>query len=345
MHPSPRGIFLNRNRYLLLVIGVGLLLALIPFFTGSYWLKFFSFLIVNIIIGCSWNLIGGFCNYFSFGHGVFFGIGAYAMAIGWIRYQVNFYLAIVIGGICGALIALFISPILRLKGLNFALGTLALLEAVHVIFHKWSFTRGLKIYDDGWKFQPSLGDTAFYYLILLTFVLMLISFILFLSSRFGFATAAFKEDELMAKGIGIHTTVSKVMAFVLSAFWVGIIGAVYAPMISYISTTSIFGLTWSVKPIIVSIFGGLGTLLGPILGGVILNFIDHLLWERFLEFHTLIYGVLLIAIVVFLPNGLMHYKPQVFSFFGSLKKRIAGDSSPDEKRNSDSTKTEPRGIQ
>lgn len=303
-----KGVFLNRNRYMLMILLAGFMLCLCSSLLNTYQLKFFSFLLVNIIIACSWNLIGGFCNYFSFGHGVFFGIGTYAFAIAWVRFGIHFYLSIILGGIISAGVALLISPILRLKGLNFALATLALLEAVRIIFLKWSFTRGLKGYDVGWKFPTTLSDQQFFYLIVLVFILMQISLVGFIASRYGFASAAFKENDLMARGIGINTTVCKILAFILSAFWMGVIGAVYAPMISYVSTQSIFSINWSIKPIIMSIFGGIGSLLGPIIGGIILNAIDHFLWESFLEYHTMIYGILLIAIILFLPKGLMNYK-------------------------------------
>jgi branched-chain amino acid transport system permease protein len=313
MAESAKGIFLNRNRYLLFTLAAGILLGCGPLLLNPYWLKFCSFLLISLILACSWNLLGGYCRYFSFGHGVFFGLGAYVIAIAWVRFAINFYLAILLGGVSCVLLALIMAPLLRLRGFNFALATLALLEAMRVVFKKWSFTRGLKSWDVGWSFPPFVSDNQFYGLIVLVFVAMLLSFILFLSSSYGMASAAFREDDLMAKGIGINTTLCKVMAFALSSFWVGIIGAIYAPMISYISTQSIFGLAWSVKPIIVSIFGGLATLMGPIVGGVILIFVDQLLWERFLEFHTLIYGVILVAIVLFLPNGLMSYRDHLLS--------------------------------
>lgn len=305
--PAGKGIFLRRNSYLALTAAAGILLSLGPFVLNPYWLKFASFLLLSLVIACSWNLIGGYCGYFSFGHGVFFGIGAYAVAVAFLRYNVDFYLSILIGGCTCALLALVMAPMLRLKGFNFALTTLALLEAVQVIFRKWSFTRGLKGWDLGWSFPRIVSDSGFYLLCVAALVLTVASQVLFLASRYGFATAALKEDELMARGIGINTTLSKVAAFVVSAFWTGVAGAIYGPMITYISTQSIFGLSWSVKPIIVSIFGGMGTLLGPIVGGVVLIGVDQLLWERFLEFHTLIYGVLLVAIVMFMPDGLMSY--------------------------------------
>jgi branched-chain amino acid transport system permease protein len=312
---TEKGIFLNRNRYVIWVLVTAVLLCIGPFLLNTYWLKFFSFMIVSLIIACSWNLIGGYCNYFSFGHGVFFGIGAYAVAIFWVRLQWNFYLCLFLAGLISSVVALVISPLLRLRGLNFALATLAMLEATRVIFQKWSFTRGMKTNDAAWNFPSWLSDTGFYYLVVFSFVFMMISFILFLSSRYGFATMAIRANEFMAKGIGINTTLCRILAFTLSAFWVGIAGGIYGPMISYISTQSIFGVGWSIKPIIISILGGIGTLFGPIIGGVILIFIDQILWERFLELHTLIYGLMLVAIVLFLPNGLIKYRHKVVELF------------------------------
>jgi len=315
MGKGEQGIFLNRDRHLLYALAGSLFLCLGPVLLDPYWLKFFSFLIISLVIACSWNLIGGYCGYFSFGHGLFFGIGAYTIAVAVLRFNVNPYIGMLLGGLVSAALALVMSPMLRLKGFNFALTTLALLEATQVIFPKWEFTRGMKSWDLGWSFPPIATDTRFYLLLVLVFFLMLVSHIVFLASRIGFAAAALKEDELMARGVGVNTTLTRVCAFVLSAFWVGVTGAIYAPMITYISSQAIFSLSWSVKPIIVSIFGGIGTLAGPIVGGVILVFIDQILWERFLEYHTLIYGVLLVVIVMFLPNGLLSHSDRVASLF------------------------------
>lgn len=310
-----KGIFLNRNRYLQYTLAGALILCLGPAILDSYWLKFLSFLVISLVMASSWNLIGGYCGYFSFGHGLFLGVGAYTIAVAVLRFNVNLFVAMLLGGVVSAALALAMSPMLRLRGFNFALTTLALLEATQVIFRKWELTRGLKSWDLGWSFPPLMSDTGYYLLLVLVFFLTIASHILFLSSRLGFATAALKEDELMARGIGINTTLTRVLALVLSAFWVGVTGAIYAPMITYISSQAIFNLSWSVKPIIVSIFGGIGTLAGPIAGGVILIFIDQILWERFLEYHTLIYGVLLVVIVMFLPDGLLSYYGRVASLF------------------------------
>lgn len=315
MGKCEQGVFLNRDRYLLYALAGTLVLCLGPALLDPYWLKFLSFLIISLVIACSWNLIGGYCGYFSFGHGLFFGVGAYTIAVAVLRFNVNLYIGMILGGLVSAALALVMSPMLRLKGFNFALTTLALLEATQVIFRKWEFTRGMKSWDLGWFFPPLATDTRFYFLLVLVFFLMLASHIGFLASRIGFAAAALKEDELMARGVGVDTTRTRVCAFVLSAFWVGITGAIYAPMITYISSQAVFNLSWSVKPIIVSIFGGIGTLAGPIVGGMILIFIDQILWERFLEYHTLIYGVLLVVIVMFLPDGLLSYYGRVATMF------------------------------
>ncbi len=319
-----KGIFLKRNEYLAVIAAAGALLCLGPVVLDAYWLKFLSFLFLSLVIACSWNLIGGYCGYFSFGHGVFFGIGAYAIAVAVLKYNVNFYLSLVIGGLSCAVLAFVMSPMLRLKGFNFALTTLALLEAAQVVFRKWSFTRGLKSWDLGWSFPRQVSDSGFYLLCVACLVLALVSHVLFLASRYGFATVAVKEDELMAKGIGINATLCKVAAFVVSAFWTGVAGAIYGPMITYISTQSIFGLSWSVKPIIVSIFGGMGTLLGPILGGIVLIGVDQMLWERFLEYHTLIYGVLLVVIVMFMPDGLVSYGRKALALLRGKEAAHAG---------------------
>jgi branched-chain amino acid transport system permease protein len=315
MMKGDKGIFLNRNRYILYAMAGSAVLFLGPTVLNSYWLKICSFLIVSLIIACSWNLIGGYCGYFSFGHGLFFGIGAYTIAIALLRYNVNFYLCIPLGGLVAAALALAMSPILRLKGFYFTLITLAAVEAAAVIFRKWSFTRGMKSWDVGWSFPRLASDATFYYFLALTFLLMLVSHIAFLASRRGFGTVAIREDDLMARGVGVNVTITRAYTFILSAFWVGVAGAIYAPMITYISPQAIFEISWSVKPIIVTIFGGLGTIVGPILGGGILSLIDQLLWERFLEYHNLIYAVLLIGIVMFLPEGLLSYYGRAAALF------------------------------
>lgn len=293
------------TRQLLFVAAFLALAAALPFVVDAYWQRVLVFTFVNIALASAWNVIGGVAGYPSFGHGVFFGIGAYVCALLMVRGGMPLPVGIIGGGLFAGAFALLFVPLFRQRGFYFALSTLAAQLAVETIVRTWSFTRGMQPWDMGWNF-PDLGSLDFfYYLMLGLLALTLLSVIALMASHVGFALRAIHKDEIVAASVGIPTLRYKSIAFVFSAVWPGVLGAAYGPFLVYISPDNVFNLSITLNMILISIFGGIGTIVGPILGGVVLTLIDQLAWANFLEYHHLIYGVLIVVIISFWPGGLV----------------------------------------
>lgn len=290
----------------LLALGLALL-ALAPFYLGNYWERVLIFIFFNIALASSWNVIGGVAGYPSFGHGVFFGLGAYTCAILIVRAQVPFPLALLAGGAVAGAFALLFIPLFRQRGFYFALSTLAAQFAVETVVRTWSFTRGLQSWDQGWNL-PDLGSLDFFYWLTLGLLgLCILSIVLLLRTKVGLALRAIHKDEVVAASVGIPCTRYKSIAFVFSAIWPGIMGAAYAPFLVFISTDNVFNISITLNMILITVFGGIGTIAGPIIGGVLLSIIDRLAWANFLQYHALIYGLIIIAVITFRPAGIMSW--------------------------------------
>jgi len=300
----------------------GLLAGLLPFVVNDYWVRVGAFVLINIGLASSWNIIGGFAGYASFGHGVFFGLGAFVAAIGIVRFGLPLYVVMLLGGAVSALIALLFTPIFRQRGMYFALSTLALLLIVDNVLQRWTFTRGLRSFDVGWSVQLPYGLHAYYYIFLATVVVLVASVMFLARSRVGYALHALRKDEVLASSIGIRVLRFKVIAFVVSAAWPGVLGAAFAPFLAFVSVQSVLDMRFTLNMILATIFGGAGTIVGPIVGAVALSIIDQFTWGNFLEYHRLIYGVLIVVIITFAPGGLT-------SIFWTLTRRsTAAGSAP-----------------
>lgn len=289
------------------LVGIAVFLiamATLPLFVGDYWERLLVFMFVNIVLASAWNVIGGVAGYPSFGHGLFFGLGAYASAMFIVRAELGLFPAIIGGGVVAAAFSLLFIPLLRQKGLYFALSTLSAQLAVETIVRAWSFTRGMHSWDMGWNF-PDMGSLHFFYYLMLGLLgLCLVSIVVLLASRVGYALRAIHKDEIVAASVGVPTVRYKAAAFVFSAMWPGIIGGAYGPFLVYISPDNVFSMSITLNMVLVTIFGGLGTIAGPVIGGIVLTLIDQFAWANFLEYHHLIYGLLIVVVITFWPGGL-----------------------------------------
>ena len=249
-----------------------------------------------------WNLIGGYAGQVSFGHAAFLGIGAYTTAIlslaGWPPYA-----TIPVGGLLAAVFSLLIGPpCFRLRGPYFAIATIGIGEATRLIALNWNKLTGGA---SGLTMVTAPSAIAQYYSALTLCALTIALTAWIASSRFGYALAAVKQDLDAAETLGVNTTVAKTQALVLSAFIVGVGGSIYAMHYLFISPDSVFGFQAAISLVIMPIIGGVGTVWGPIFGSFIFTFIREQLEANFANLDLLAFGVLLIAIVLFEPRGLV----------------------------------------
>lgn len=308
--PMPRSASALRNpvfRQLAIVLAVCALVSLLPFFASPYWVRVAVFVFVNIALASTWNLIGGVAGYPSFGHGVFFGVGAYTTAILIVRFGLSVWVAVPAGGIVAGLLSLLFLPLLRQRGFYFALSTFAAALAIETIVRNWTWVRGLKSSEHGWNLPDLYSLHTYFNVTLVLLALCLVSIALLLNSRVGIALRAIHKDEIVAASAGIDCAHYKRIAFVFSAVWPGIFGGVYALFLVYISAETVFEMGITLNMIVYTVFGGIGTFLGPIVGGVVLTLIDQLAWSHFLDWHSLVFGALVVLIATFSPGGVMSW--------------------------------------
>jgi branched-chain amino acid transport system permease protein len=262
-----------------------------------------------IVLTLSLNLITGFCGQFSLGHAGFYGVGAYTAALLAVHHASPFLLnlaaAAVVAGLLGFLIGL---PTLRLGGIYLAMATLGFGEIIYLVLLNWlALTRGpLGIPAIPGPALPGvdLGTPQRQYYVALALAILTAAVVSRLvNSRFGEAIQAIREDEIAAEAMGVPTTRLKVLAFTVSAAIAGVAGAFFAHYTSFISPAS-FTLVESILVLSLLVFGGMGSIEGSIAGAVLLTLAPEVF--RFLaEYRMVIYGILLLGLIVFRPQGLL----------------------------------------
>jgi len=263
---------------------------------------------VLITLASNWNLIGGMTGYVDFGHAVFFGIGAFIMGILVTSAPVvfapglTFWQALPFTGIAAAIFAVFIGlPTLRLKGPYFSIAMLGTFVAMREIIR---ILRPLTGGGQGLDLPPVLDRTRDYYLSLAVMGLVVALMWWIRRSEFGHSLIAIREDETGAEMRGINTTLHKITAFTVAAFFTGIVGGFWAWQNTYIDPDIVFIESRNVEMVMMGMLGGLGTVWGPPLGALILYMLKDLVWANLLDFHLLALGIL-ILLVLFLPEGIL----------------------------------------
>ena len=278
-------------------------LAVIPFFVTNYIVTFTIQMFMWIILAASWNLISGFTGYVSFGHVAFFGTGAYTAAILIAKAGWHWVPAGLAGSVTAAALALILGyPCLRLKGPYFAIAMLGLNEVVRALV---SYFEGFTGGGSGISLPPILSIHPVYYAmggVALAVVLLTYRII---TSRFGLQLISIREDELAAEVLGINTARLKLYAFLLSAAFPGIAGGFYAWYASHIEPVGTFPLLTTITMIIMCLFGGKGTVFGPVLGATLLSIFQELVWARFLFLHQAMFGALIVGVVLLMPKGIL----------------------------------------
>lgn len=292
----------------ILIFGVIFVIALatIPLLVhDTFYLRVITEAIMWIGLAITWDVIAGYTGYLNFGHGAFFGIGAYTTAILMMRAHWPFGLALIAGGLASGLTAAFIgAPTLRLRGAYFAIATWALARALQQLALVLNFTGG----PDGMRLPPFLNPEFFFYAMLTVVVITFAGlWILLEFAPFGLKLKAIREDEAGAMALGLNPTSLKIQSFVLSALPAGIIGGVYAYWITYIDPASVLGDLVTDQAVVMAVFGGLGTLVGPAIGAVLLFAFKTYFWAYLSDYQVLyliILGAVIALSVVFLPDGL-----------------------------------------
>ncbi len=303
--------------------------------TNSYYQLVLTLVPVWAVFGLSWNLLSGYTGLISFGHAAFFGVGAYAVALGQIHYDLSPWITIpiaaVLGGIAGLLIGF---PTFRLQGHYFALAMLAYPLALLYVF-EWLGLQEvtLPIKRDNPIAYMQFSDPRFYTLVALAMMLAAILLTRAIErSRFGMALLAIKQNEAAAEAAGINTLAWKLRAVTLSGAIAGAVGGFYAVVLLVVTPQSVFGMLVSAQALTVAMFGGVGTVWGPVIGSVILIPLAETLnaeaGSRFPGIQGVIYGLAIICVILLAPEGLF-WKVRDFLRKRSAPQAAAASSVPD----------------
>jgi len=266
------------------------------------------------MMGVAWNIMGGFAGMFSFGQVAFFGIGAYTSTFLLMTYQVNPWIGLVIGGIVAALVGAAIGyPCSNLRGHYFAIASIAFGEIVRTHFNNWKLVGAaeglsLPMLDESFSNFMFHSSKLPYYYIMLAFLILSVIVCYFVStSKMGYYFRAIKESHDVAKVLGVNVVWYRLIAIMISAFLTAMAGTFYAQYILYIDPESVMILPISVQVVLISMLGGAGSVMGPVIGAAILLPVSEItrvmLGHKGTGVDMMIYGALITIISVYQPKG------------------------------------------
>jgi len=266
------------------------------------------------MLGVAWNILGGYAGMFSFGQAAFFGIGAYTSSYLSIAYGINPWIGLVAGGCAAALVAAAIGyPCSNLRGHYFAIASIAFAEIVRIVFNNWQLVgaaEGLSLPMQNESFSNFLFNSSKlpYYYIMLAFLLLSLAVCYFIAtSKMGYYFRAIKESHKIAEVLGVNVVLYRLMAIMISAFLSAMAGTFYAQYILYIDPGSVMLLATSIQIVLISMLGGAGSIMGPVIGAAILipasEYTRVALGFKGTGMDMLIYGLLITLISMYYPEG------------------------------------------
>jgi len=295
-----------------LIAGLGVVAIAAPFIVPSLATQL-AFLWLMVVLAQTWDVLGGQMGYNSFGNVIFFGIGCYASAVvqrdSGLPYFDALALGLLVAGAVSLLSALvFGAALLGIRGHYFAIATLGLGIAAGEIAAGWSYVgagsgMAMPLY------PGALGqrEIFFYFLMFAIAAACFMTLRALYATRFGLALNAIRDDEDKAEAMGLRTTQIKTMAWAISAFFLGLAGAVAGNMLGFIDPRDVTfsGATFGVWMVLMAILGGKGTLWGPVIGAAIFHLTKELFWTYLLGWQRVALGLLIVVIVLFFPQGIM----------------------------------------
>jgi branched-chain amino acid transport system permease protein len=332
------------------VAAVALVLLLVPRAVQSpYLLHVMILFFLSVSMGESWNVIGGYTGQYSLGHAAYFGVGAYTTLMllqyrhvapwwgAWAAVGASLVVALVIGSIC-----------FRLRGPYFTLASIAVTESIRLIALNWKAVtngaEGILLMDipplkiGGMLITDWLSKVPFYYIgLVLALVTLLVNYLVG-RSKLGYCFQAIREDQDAANSLGINPAFYKNVALAISAVFTALTGAFYGLYIGFIDPHTVLGIDLSVEMVLICIIGGIGTNLGPVVGALVLvplsealraNLFARLLFsaglldetsragaflkENLAHAHVLIYGILVVLVILFMPDGVLGFAKKLLA--------------------------------
>jgi branched-chain amino acid transport system permease protein len=278
--------------------------VLLPVLTGSRQdvLNLVFLILLYVTLGESWNVLGGFSGQINLGHAAFFGIGVLVARQLWLVAGWAYPFAFVCGGVAATIFALIVGvPTFRLRGAYFSIGTLGLAEALRItVSNVFPNINALPA-----RATAEYDVVGHYYLALALAVVTVMVASVGLRARLGLGWLAVREDEEAARASGVNPLIHKLAALVVSSFFAGLAGAVFALHQASFYAQFAFEPTWTFDAVLITFIGGVGTVIGPIIGAIFYIVVREELAVSFTQFHQIIFGILFILIVLLLPGGLI----------------------------------------
>ncbi len=305
-----------RNFIPVLMVGLFMILLIYPLVERSqYYQHIMVMTLMAAVLASSWNIIGGYAGYTSLGHAAFFGLGGYLVAwthnqYGWHPFISAWFLALVV-----MVVALVMGWIaLRTQGSAFVVVTIAMIFIFRIVALNLADitngARGLTQPRPGWggePWSPEIMKIPFHYIMLALLCLTLFVSWRIRHSKFGLGLIAIREDEGKAESVGIDTMMYKVLAFGISAYFIGVAGGIYSYFFTYIDPGFVFDVFTSVTMVLIAILGGRGTLWGPVLGAFIMQPLANWVIGEFggTQIHLTVFGGILLFVMLFMPQGIL----------------------------------------
>ena len=304
------------------ILAILAFLAIFPVYGSNSEVGVGVTILMYVILTVSWVMFSGSTGYMSLAVAGFFGIGQYVAAFLYPRDPgplLPLPAVIIAGGLASSVFALVVGLVtLRLKGMYFAIFTFGFAVFLGSVMQYYELQirgrRGINVF-------PISNQTAFYILIVVV-VLTLLTAYLIRRSRLGLAMQSIGENEDAAAHMGVNTTMVKVMTFAISAFFMGVVGAIMAPKWQSVDYSSAFLLLYSFTPVLMAIFGGMRELYGPVIGAVIFAYTERTLRLQFPYYYMLAFGIALILIIIYLPGGLTGLVPTLKDKLGGVIARL-----------------------
>lgn len=314
----------NTSRTILYFIGsmVVLLFCLPLLDLNAFYLHLFIMIFMHSVMAQSWNIIAGFSGQISLGHGLFFGIGAYASTFLFTEYGISPWIGIMFGMLISGFIAVLIGiPMLRLHGHYFAIATLLIAIGFSLVFRRWELVgaaSGLWIpisVGDSWTaLQFHSSKIPYYYIFLFFFIVTFVISFFLSRSKLGYRFRAVRDDPQAATSLCIDVSKYKIIAYVISAMMMAPMGSLFAQYLLIIDPATVFNIEISIIVLLITVLGGIGNVWGPLIGTAILIPISE--YSRIYLGGTggavdlIFYGLILMLICVFRPNGLISFIPK-----------------------------------
>jgi branched-chain amino acid transport system permease protein len=301
----------GKTRHWLWILGFGLAYGVLALAVGnSYYQLIMTVVLVWAVMGLAWNVLSGYSGLISFGHAAFFGLGAYFVVLAQINWSLTPWISIPIAGVLGGIAGLIVGvPTFRLRGHYFALAMLAYPLALLYVFEWLGYQEAtIPMHREAPAAYMQFADGRIYVFLALALTVgaMLLTRRIE-QSRFGLSLLAIKQDETAAEAAGISTLTWKLKAIALSGAMAGAIGGFYAVVQLVVTPLSVFGMLVSAQALTVAMFGGVGTVWGPVIGAVTLvplsAFLDAELSDVLPGIQGVVYGVAIIAVIMLAPDG------------------------------------------